>query len=119
MDATSGAGVEVSGTYSSADKEKRSEESTIVMSKRNTEPSIPDDLLWYEYEPSWKEYAEARIVGRCKRRNMKFDYTSDYGVTASVKAEFKDLGLDVGTSFKRYETTIHDVDVVFEDDTIE
>lgn len=118
LDASYGADAKVTGKYTSSDKKEKSEESTIIMRKRETEPRIPDDLLWYEYEPSWKEYAEARIVGRCKQRNMKFDYSSDYGVTASVKAEFKDLGLDVGTSFKRYETTIHDVDVVFEDDTV-
>lgn len=102
---------------STADYQSKSESMKSVdyaFEKREQEPSIPADLIWYSHEPKWQEYADARINGKCKAMKMQFDYTTDYGVTTKVKKEFKGVGLDVGTSFHRFEKTIWALDVEYD-----
>lgn len=106
---------EGSGKIEGNRKTNARREIITTFGRRGVPPKEPTGLKWYSYEPSWQECVHSRVHGHCTKLTTKFDYTSDYGVTASMRGSFKDVGFKVGTTFKRYESVVAEVEIIFEE----
>lgn len=68
-------------------------------------PAIPSGLVWFEHEPSWQALARRRLEFGTKTFSAELTYTDDFGVDADIKVGIDKLGIRVGGSFARFEST--------------
>lgn len=69
-------------------------------------PSIPDDLVWYEHEPTWQSIAKGRINYGLQDFSLSVSYEDDFGINAGLKVAISKTGLEVGGKFEDHESTV-------------
>jgi hypothetical protein len=69
-------------------------------------PSVPTDLVWYPDEPLWQEVADGRLNRRLKSFSMILSYSTDFGIDAGLAVQVKEMGFEVGGTFKDYQSTV-------------
>ena len=77
------------------------------------EPRLPENMVWYPHEPTWKSIAEARTEFGLERFNLKLQYTDDYGVNADLAIDVQNAGFSLGGSFEKHQKTVWSLDGVF------
>jgi hypothetical protein len=50
-------------------------------------PEIPNGLILYNDEPSWKEIANGRLEGMLRKFDLNLTYSSDLEVNGNLKAK--------------------------------
>lgn len=70
------------------------------------EPTIPDSLVWYQHEPTWRSIAEGRMKFGLKQFSLVVAYEDDYGVNAGLKASAIKAGFDIAGKFEDHEATM-------------
>lgn len=99
-----GAGIDVGGTGKSTDNTKS--EAKAAMKLFPTAPAhIPSDLRWFRSEPLWQEVARLRLESGLRTFNLDLSYTDDFGIDASLKAKFAEVGFGLGGTFTEYRET--------------
>ncbi len=68
-------------------------------------PTLPENLVWYPYEATWKPAVEGRLKFGLKSFSLSLDYRDDYGVTLDLKIKVEKSGLDAGGSFQQHVAT--------------
>jgi hypothetical protein len=81
----------------------------------HTDPELPDDLIWYEYEPIWQAVAKGRIEEGLETFSFTLEYTDDFGVNADLAARVAKYGLSVGGTFTEHKKTVWKVKGAFKD----
>ncbi|KDB10487.1 hypothetical protein LIG30_4911 [Burkholderia sp. lig30] len=94
------AGVELSGKQSNA-----SELLYEAHLPGNTEPKLPESLVWYPHEPTWQSMARGRIKFGLAEFSLTVNYEDDFGINAGFKINAGESGLDLGGSFEDHRTT--------------
>lgn len=91
-------------------------------------PTLPDNLVFYHTEESWKDLATSVLQGRTKREEAVFEYKTEYGITEkhlsdisiAVKAVLPSFEMNLKSSFSSdlhwMTSTTWRYDVVFEDE---
>ena len=67
--------------------------------------SLPDDLVWYTHQPTWKSIALGRLKYGLTDFSMSVSYDDDFGINAGLKLSVAKTGLDVGGSFEDHVST--------------
>lgn len=70
-----------------------------------TEPQLPDNLVWYHHEPTWQSVAKGRLKFGLKEFSLTVNYEDDFGVNAGLKLSVEKVGLDLGGRFEGHEST--------------
>jgi hypothetical protein len=72
------------------------------------DPALPQDLVWYEYEPTWKEIAEGRLEHNLQNFELNVEYTDDFGINLGLISKLGGSwgGLDLGGKFENHKSTI-------------
>ena len=79
-------------------------ESEIRNPTPKTKPHLPDGLMFYPFEASWKALAESALNGSIKEEKTTLTYRKDYAVTGqnlkSIEVKLKSLvpGYQFGVS---------------------
>ncbi|KQQ97178.1 hypothetical protein ASF77_04255 [Massilia sp. Leaf139] len=71
----------------------------------NTQPRIPDSLVWYQHEPTWQSIAKGRIEFGLTEFSLTVNYEDDFGVNAGLKLNAGKAGLDLGGTFEDHQAT--------------
>lgn len=77
----------------------------------NTDPSVPDELVWYSHEPTWQQVAKSRIKYGLKSSSLRLRYEDDFGINAGLPVMVKKLKLDLGGKFENHKSTIWNIQV--------
>lgn len=75
----------------------------------NHEPIIPNYLVWYHYEPTWKMVADGRLKYGLNEFSLNVSYKDDYGIGAKLKTEIEKTGFEVGSNFTRHTATVWNI----------
>ena len=70
-----------------------------------TEPALPDGLVWYPHEPTWQSVANGRLRFGLHDFSLSVSYEDDFGVHADLKASALKSGLEIGGKFEDHEAT--------------
>ncbi|NER36683.1 MAG: hypothetical protein F6J93_22315 [Oscillatoria sp. SIO1A7] len=81
--------------------------------KGAVEPSIPENIVWYRHEPTWKSIAEGRLKFGLKNFSLNVSYEDDFGVHAGLKASAIKAGLDIGGKFEDHQSTVWRIEGTF------
>jgi hypothetical protein len=76
-------------------------------------PVLPDDLCWYQDEPTWQMIADSRITSGAEKTSLVVTYTTDYGIDRQVINAAKKSGLNLGGKFEEQHDTIWRLDADF------
>jgi hypothetical protein len=68
-------------------------------------PQLPENMVWYEHEPTWSNVANGRLQFGMKQFSLTVAYQDDYGVNAGLKMNAVRSGLDMGGSFEAHTDT--------------
>lgn len=71
----------------------------------NENPCLPDETVWYEFEPTWKQMAEARIKFGSQQFKLTLDYSDDFGVNAELAAKIDKAGGKISGNFSNHKST--------------
>jgi len=71
----------------------------------STEPTLPDDLVWFPHEPTWQQVADGRLKYGLREFQLAVRYEDDYGIDAGFKLSANKFGLDLGGNFQEHEST--------------
>jgi len=104
------AGVEVSGKI---EKERGLMFSASL--QPNHSPVIPDNLVWYNYEPTWKMIVDGRTKYGLKEFSMNVTYKDDFGIGVKLKGEIEKAGFEIGTNFQGHNETVWNINGKFAD----
>lgn len=69
------------------------------------EPKLPDSLVWYPHESTWRIIAEGRLQFELQQFSLNVVYEDDYGVNAGLRASASKAGFDLGGNFEDHEAT--------------
>ncbi len=78
-----------------------------------TDPSVPDELVWYCHEPIWQQVARSRKKHGLKSFSLSLRYEDDFGVNANLPVMVKKLKLDLGGKIENHKSTIWNIQVKF------
>jgi hypothetical protein len=98
------AGVEIAGRAGT----QRSKGASLLFRATlagSSEPRIPEDLVWYPHEPTWRQVAEGRTRYGMRGFDLSVRYDDDYGIDARFKLAVQKVGLDLGGKFQEHEAT--------------
>jgi hypothetical protein len=73
------------------------------------QPQVPDGLLWYEYEPTWKMIANGRMHYGLKGFSLTVTYRDDFGIGLKLKAEIEKAGFEIGANFHEHKVTVWEI----------
>lgn len=76
---------------------------------------MPDNLIWYPFEPTWQMICQGRIKYGLNNFSLNVTYLQDFGITAGLNASIKDQGLSVGGEFTEHKSTIWKITGQFSD----
>ena len=79
----------------------------------HVKPSLPNDLVWYPFEPTWQRIAEGRLKYGLKTFSLSVRYEDDFGVSAGLRLQASKAGLDVGGTFEDYQATVWRIEGIF------
>jgi len=68
-------------------------------------PCLPDDMVWYNHESTWKTLADGRIKFGQKRISLQINYNEDFNINGGLKAKVEGAGFDMGGSFEEQVNT--------------
>jgi hypothetical protein len=68
-------------------------------------PVLPDNLIWYNHEPTWQSIVEGRLDFGMKNFSLQLMYLDDFGVNSNLRAKAEKLGLDLAGNFEKHEST--------------
>ena len=71
----------------------------------STEPTLPDELVWFPHEPTWQQVADGRLKYGLSEFQLAVRYEDDYGIDAGFKLSASKVGLDLGGNFQEHEST--------------
>ena len=112
------AGIPQAGTEGLAEVEAQSssEERLLYHAELDgsDDPSLPDNLIWYNHEPTWQSVAEGRLDFGLQDFSLKLQYADDYGINADLKVDAESAGFELGGSFEKHESTTWSVEGTFE-----
>lgn len=69
-------------------------------------PELPQDIVWYQHEPTWQSTAEGRLRYKLKKFNLHLSYTEDYGVNADLALKAEKLKVSFGGKFEQHTSTV-------------
>ena len=69
------------------------------------EPQVPDALVWYMHEPTWRVIAEGRLEFELQEFSLNVVYEDDYGVNAGLRVSAIKAGFELGGNFEDHEAT--------------
>jgi len=70
------------------------------------EAHLPEDLTWYQHEPTWQRVADARMKYGLQTFSLDLRYEDDFGVNANFKSVVEMLGFDLGGKFEDHKSTV-------------
>lgn len=70
------------------------------------EPRVPDGLVWYGHEPTWRSVVDGRLKFGLERFHLTVSYEDDFGINAGLRAAVGMVGLDLGGRFESHQSTI-------------
>ena len=94
------------GTTAGGNTEKQRRLLFQISLEGTSEPSVPDELVWYPHEPTWQQVAKSRIEYGMKSFSFLFQYKNDFGINADLGAKAGKAGLNLGGNFENHESTI-------------
>ena len=72
----------------------------------NRGPELPDDLVWYYHEESWKQIALGRLNFNLKHFSLEINYQDDNSVNTNFSIKvLDDYGLNLGGNFEKHTET--------------
>jgi hypothetical protein len=104
--------VNVGGSFSRTTGSGRSIMTSMTL-KPKGDPYVPAGLIWFPYEPLWREVAEARLTSGLKSFQIDVKTTDDFGINAQLNAEILNAGLSAGGSFVEHQSTVWRLDGTF------
>ncbi|MBU5353179.1 hypothetical protein KQI74_12845 [Paenibacillus barcinonensis] len=72
----------------------------------NTSSSLPESLVWYHHEPTWKQIADGRLKYGMKDFSLTVRYEDDLGVNMGLKVSATKAKLGIGGTFEGHQSTI-------------
>jgi NAD(P)-dependent dehydrogenase (short-subunit alcohol dehydrogenase family) len=69
-------------------------------------PTIPDDLVWYPFEPMWQAIANNRTKHGLKQFSLTLTYTEDFGINSGLKAQLSKASLEIDGNFEEHQSTV-------------
>ncbi|MEQ8832090.1 MAG: hypothetical protein RLW87_19950 [Alphaproteobacteria bacterium] len=76
-------------------------------------PMAPDDLIWFQHEPTWQTIAKGRMKFGLKDFTLSVTYEDDFGVNGSLKTSLSKAGLNLGGSFHEHQATVWQISGTF------
>ena len=73
--------------------------------KGNTNPTMPDTLVWYQHEPTWQSIAKGRLSYGLSQFSLTVNYEDDFGVNLDLKTSVEKAGLKLGGNFETFIST--------------
>ena len=70
-----------------------------------TEPKLPQSLVWYHHEPTWQSVANGRLKFGLRNFSLNVSYEDDFGVNAGLKIKATKAGLELGGTFEDHQAT--------------
>ncbi len=77
-------------------------------------PHIPEGLVWYEEEGTWKKIAEARLSAGMTSFDLEINSNTDFGISGEVAAGLQQCGIRLGGDYQQHERTSWKVSGSFE-----
>lgn len=90
----------------------RSSDSEILFTAKlqgQTTCSVPDDLVWYFHEQTWKQIAEGRMKYGMKSFSLSIRYEDDLGINVNLKTAATKAKLDIGGDFQGHQSTVWNI----------
>ncbi|WP_150274397.1 hypothetical protein [Paenibacillus tepidiphilus] len=72
----------------------------------NPSASLPESLVWYHHEPTWKQIADGRLKYGMKDFSLTVRYEDDLGVNTGLKLAATKANLEIGGSFEDHQSTV-------------
>ena len=69
-------------------------------------PALPENLVWYPYEPTWKQIVDGRLKYGLQDFSLTVRYEEDFGINAGLKLSVQQVGIDLGGKFEDHQPTI-------------
>ena len=76
-------------------------------------PMLPEELVWFNHEPTWQKVAEGRMKFGLKKFSLQLQYQDDFGVNMGLKMKAENSGLDLGGNFQNHESTTWSINGLF------
>lgn len=73
--------------------------------KGKSSAKVPDDLMWYPYEPLWQAIAQGRIDGGMDQFALTLHYKEDFGVNADLIAKAEGASIEIGGKYESHVAT--------------
>jgi hypothetical protein len=77
-------------------------------------PEIPDDLIWFQHEPTWRTLADGRLKFGLRQFSLQLNYNDDFSVHAGLKLKAEKAGFDLGGKFTDHVSTSWSIAGTFE-----
>jgi hypothetical protein len=77
------------------------------------DPRVPDGLVWYGHEPTWRSVVDGRLKFGLARFHLTVSYEDDFGINAGLRAAVGTIGLDLGGRFESHQSTIWRIEGTF------
>jgi hypothetical protein len=71
----------------------------------NTSTALPDDIVWYAFEETWKEVARQRLAHGLRNFRLQLTYRDDFGVTKEIAHALTKAGFNLGGGFTQQVNT--------------
>ena len=71
--------------------------------------SMPNNLVWFPHESTWKQVVEGRTKFGLKTFSLYLQYQEDYGINVGLGTSVVKTGLDLGGKFEQYESTTWEI----------
>jgi hypothetical protein len=97
------------GLDASSNKNKNNSLLFSASLKPNHKAIIPKDLVWYNYEPTWKMVSDGRLNYGLNEFSLNVSYKDDYGIGAKLKGEIEKAGFEVGSNFTKHTATVWNI----------
>jgi hypothetical protein len=97
------------GSASAGQKSNTSNTSGAVFEERfapKGSARVPKKISWFEHEPTWKHIAERRLKYKTTTFHAELRYEDSYGVDRNLKAGLKGFGIEFGSEFAEFQTTV-------------
>ena len=97
------------GTTAGKNTEKQRHLLFQISLEGTSDPSVPDELVWFPHEPTWQQVARGRIKYGMKSFSISLRYENDFGINADLEVRAGKAGLNLGGKFENHESTIWNV----------
>lgn len=74
-------------------------------------PRLPDDLVWYEFEPDWQIAMQIVKEDRLQKMNFHYSYRQDFGVDLKLKIAVNSLKASAQNKHQKFQSTLWDVTI--------